>query len=87
MEIKQTKLAAAMATPQHDGEKGLFPNLLHDLLDEAEKNEESDIVSWRSGGRCFKVHDKERFMKLILPRYFRLSQYKSFVRQCEYLLV
>jgi hypothetical protein len=63
-------------------EKGkLFPEILHSLLEEAEKNDETDIVSWSASGLCFKVHKKEEFVTRILPRYSRSSQYKSFLRQ------
>jgi hypothetical protein len=66
---------------QQDGEKGLFPHLLHDLLEDAEKSRETDVVSWRPSGGCFKVHKREEFMSRILPKYFRQTRYKSFVRQ------
>ena len=65
-------------------EKGLFHDLLHDLLEEVEKNDESDIISWSADGLCFKVHKKEEFVERILKRYYRLTQYKSFIRQREY---
>lgn len=64
-------------------EKSLFRVLLHDLLDDSEKNDESDIVAWAPSGRCFKVHHKQKFMAKILPRFFKQSKYKSFVRQRE----
>jgi hypothetical protein len=70
-----------MNATHQDQEKGLFPDLLHDLLDAVEERKEADIVSWRRNGRCFKVTKRDEFMKEILPRYFRQTQYKSFVRQ------
>jgi hypothetical protein len=62
----------------------LFPGRLYTLLEECEKNDdESNIISWSPLGNSFKVHNKELFAKKILPRYFRQSNYKSFVRQCK----
>ena len=66
---------------ESESDKGLFPSLLHDLLDEVEMRDEADIVSWRPSGRCFKVHKRDDFMAKVLPRYFRQTHYKSFVRQ------
>ena len=58
-----------------------FPYRLHQLLAEAEINNMDDIISWLPCGTLFKVHDKERFVKVIMPKYFRHSRYKSFLRQ------
>lgn len=70
-----------MASSEPKEQTGLFPEMMHELLEAAETNNESDIISWNDEGFCFKVHKKEEFVDRILPRYFRLSQYKSFVRQ------
>jgi hypothetical protein len=57
-----------------------FPVKLHKLLHQAEQCGKSDIVSWLPEGKRFKVHDKERFAKEIMPQYFASSTYKSFQR-------
>ena len=73
-----------MDQDHQQGDKGgLFPELLHDLLEDVETSNESDIVAWAPSGRCFKVFKKETFIAHILPRYFKQSKYKSFVRQRE----
>jgi hypothetical protein len=61
--------------------KKKFPWTLHRLLEDAEKNDNVDIISWGPAGISFKVHQREEFMKRILPRYFRQTKFKSFVRQ------
>lgn len=58
-----------------------FPDKLHAMLDDADVNSFTDIVSWEEDGHAFKVHDSERFVNTILPRYFCQTRYKSFQRQ------
>lgn len=45
-----------------------FPFQLHLMLGELEAVGLSDVLSWQSHGRCFLVHNKERFVKEVLPR-------------------
>ena len=58
-----------------------FPWALHKMLDDSELFGFSHIVSWSPDGTCFKVHDKNAFMQLIIHKYFRQTKYKSFQRQ------
>jgi len=50
----------------------LFPWKLHDMLDETELNQDikTNVVSWQADGVSFNVHDKERFVNEIIPKYF-----------------
>jgi len=57
-----------------------FPWRLHELLSEAEANGKSEIISWLPDANAFKVHNKVRFTKEILPSYFNATKYKSFQR-------
>jgi hypothetical protein len=50
-------------------------------LREVEQSGYEDIVSWLPCGTMFKVHDKERFCRIVMSNYFRQSRYKSFLRQ------
>jgi hypothetical protein len=59
-----------------------FPWRLHIVLDAAEREGFSDIVSWIDDS-SFKVHDAERFVDEIMPRFFQQTKYKSFQRQCN----
>lgn len=58
-----------------------FPSQLHHMLDDAERKEFDDIVSWQPHGRCFVVHKVKEFVEQILPNYFRQSKFPSFQRQ------
>jgi hypothetical protein len=38
-------------------------------------------VSFYSHGRAFGVHDMERFIEEVMPKYFKQSKWNSFARQ------
>jgi hypothetical protein len=57
-----------------------FPQKLHQLLEETQKNGQWDVISWLPDGKSFKVHDKEEFIRNIMPSFFDLTKYKSFQR-------
>ena len=59
----------------------LFPVVLYGLLEDAEKHGNASIVSWRPSGVSFKVYKREEFVDKILPKYFKQTKFKSFVRQ------
>ena len=56
---------------------------LQQMLDNSAKDEQMEaIVSWLPNNQCFKVHDKDAFVKEVLPLYFsKITKYKSFIRQ------
>jgi HSF-type DNA-binding len=58
-----------------------FPYKMHLLVDNAEKDNYSHIVSWTKDGKAFQVHDVEAFVKTVLPLFFDQSKYESFRRQ------
>ncbi|KAI7850943.1 HSF-type DNA-binding-domain-containing protein, partial [Circinella umbellata] len=47
------------------------------LEDESNRN----LISWSLNGEFFRVYDCHEFSRIILPRYFRHSNWTSFVRQ------
>ena len=61
-----------------------FPHKLYDVLmaseEEGPENFQS-VISWSPWGDGFKLHDSEKFAELIMPRFFRMKQLKSFNRQ------
>jgi hypothetical protein len=67
--------------PRQGDIKSLFPYTLFTLLEEAERDGYESIVSWRPCGEAFKVINRDEFMKQVLPRYFKQTKYKSFIRQ------
>jgi hypothetical protein len=59
-----------------------FPWKLHEMLDNADVEGFSDIVSWLPGSmNSFKVHQPRVFVEGIMPRYFKKIKFKSFLRQ------
>ena len=57
-----------------------FPYRLYEMLQSVERDGLDHIVSWQPHGRCFVVHQPEKFTAL-LPRYYNLSKIASFQRQ------
>lgn len=58
-----------------------FPWKLHALLEEAEREGFTTVVSWVQGGAAFKVHDSDAFVSRLMPNFFDQSKYESFRRQ------
>lgn len=66
-----------------------FPWRLYEMLEEAEPQHFSDVVSWMPsepqstllGGTPFRVHQSKRFETEVLPRFFAMSNIRSFRRQ------
>lgn len=52
---------------------GNFPYKLYGLLEAAAAGEDSSIVSWRTDGQSFVIHDIDLFTKDVAPRYFKVS--------------
>jgi hypothetical protein len=44
-----------------------FPEKLHYVLSDMEKDDLQHIVSWQPHGRCFIVHDQKHFAEKVLP--------------------
>jgi hypothetical protein len=79
---RATKKSSETDGENNEGDsKKKFPWALHSLLEEAEKTGDGDVVCWRPSGIAFKVHKRDEFMKRILPKYFKQTKFKSFVRQ------
>jgi hypothetical protein len=58
-----------------------FPEKLHRMLKGVADSGDSDIISFYAHGRAFGVHDPERFVKDVMPNYFKQSRLSSFQRQ------
>lgn len=48
----------------------LFPYLLHGMLEDAEKNGQTSIVSWTVDGRSFRIHEPAQFVIIFVGQYF-----------------
>ena len=58
-----------------------FPVKLHRMLSDVEKDNISDVVSFASHGRSFSVHDMDKFVSQVMPKYFKQTKWNSFARQ------
>jgi HSF-type DNA-binding len=59
-----------------------FPIQLHNMLSSVEELGLATVVNWMPHGRAFKIYDKKRFVKEVLPRFFRFqTDFASFQRQ------
>jgi len=61
--------------------ENVFPQKLHFLLQQAEKEGFDHIISWVNDGAAFKVHDSKAFLEKVMPNYFDQSKFESFRRQ------
>ena len=80
----QDKTAAAADPAQRKARGGVqtpFPEKLHTMLQEMEAEGKTDIVSFYSHGRAFGVHDPDRFVDEIMPKFFKMGKWNSFARQ------
>lgn len=55
-----------------------FLSKTYDFVEDEETN---DVVSWGGGNNSFIVWDPQKFAMNLLPRYFKHSNFSSFVRQ------
>lgn len=59
-----------------------FPDKIYKLLEEAEEQGNTDIISFLPHGRAFKVHKLEAFVEGLLPLFFNgQTKWASFSRQ------
>lgn len=58
-----------------------FPQKLHSVLDQVERDGLAHVVAWQAHGRCFVIHKPKEFTEHIMPHYFRQSKLTSFQRQ------
>jgi hypothetical protein len=56
-----------LKAPSSSKKDSKFPEKLHYVLSEMEKDGLQHIASWQPHGRCFVVHDQELFTEKILP--------------------
>lgn len=58
-----------------------FPYKLHVMLEDAKKFGFEKSIAWNSDGNGLQVHDVVHFTNIVMPWYFKQSQFKSFQRQ------
>jgi hypothetical protein len=80
MFCKNTQQFSSIMANQSTG-LGTFPCRLQQILTDCEDGGHQDIASWLPCGTLFKIHDPQKFARVIMPQYFRHSRFKSFLRQ------
>lgn len=58
-----------------------FPEKLHRMLLEIEKDGDAPIISFFPHGRAFGIHDPDKFEEKLMPKYYKQSRLSSFQRQ------
>jgi hypothetical protein len=73
----------ATAAAKQDGNSSRcsmpFPYKLYEMIEYACNSEFSSSLSWSTDGRYFIIHDKEVMMDNLAPKFFKQTQYRSFV--------
>ena len=70
-----------MKVQARSDDKYTFPQKLYRILEYADESPDvQSIISWQPHGRSFKIKDKKRLVKEVLPLFFSTCQYDSFRR-------
>lgn len=77
----QTSLPTPTSLKKKGGVAIPFPLKLHELLEKAEEEKLTHIVSWQPHGRAFVVHQPKKFVTELMHRFFRQTKLTSFQRQ------
>jgi hypothetical protein len=59
-----------LLSPTTSSGSSVFPWKLHEVLEQAEREGFTDIISWTMGGRAFKVHNQKEFEAKIMTQFF-----------------
>ena len=61
-----------------------FPTKVYKILEMADTRSSGcspDVVAWLPHGRAFRIIDEDKFLKDVVPMFFRQTKLKSFYRQ------
>jgi len=72
---KQTSASSSSSTIEK------FPMKLHKIVERCEIDGYSSIISWMPHGRSFKIHNRNEFVTKVMPKYFYITRFTSFIRQ------
>jgi len=79
MEASKTSIEKQISASSSTIEK--FPMKLHKIVERCEIDGYSDIISWMPHGRSFKIHNRNEFVTKVMPKYFYITRFTSFIRQ------
>ena len=77
----QCTSTVSLCSKQKDG-LFYFPQKLHEMLEDAEREGFADVVSWSDNGFTFWIHQRMEIGPFI-KRYFRQTKFQSFLRQLQ----
>ena len=63
------------------GRAGSFPQKLHQMLNNLEREGRQDVASFELDGKAFSIHKPKLFVDTVMAKYFRMKSYASFQRQ------
>jgi hypothetical protein len=69
--------------PSTTDREQLFPFVLHGLLDDADKANQTSIISWSTDGKSFRLHNAEVFASKILCSYFPDMSWREFCARLD----
>jgi HSF-type DNA-binding len=78
---RANSILAVPVNGPYSNHRTTFPEKLFQLLDGADAQGLSHIISWQPHGRCFLVRDREAFKNLLPTLMPGLTKWKSFQRQ------
>ncbi|KAI7867851.1 hypothetical protein BDF14DRAFT_1725814 [Spinellus fusiger] len=80
-----TSLLSTVITSPHHAQRPLLqrnvPAFLNKLYNMVNDPDSDELIQWTDDGRSFLVIRHEEFAKRVLPRFFKHSNFSSFVRQ------
>lgn len=79
--VANTGATGANGERKRKGRTGTFPQKLHQMLSDLERQGQTDIASFLPHGRAFAIHKPRDFVKSVMVKYFRMSRFSSFQRQ------
>jgi len=74
-----TKISTKASSPKQH-QLPLFLSKTYHMIDRCD----TEIATWSSGGENFVVKDIEKFASIVLPLYFKHSNFSSFARQLNF---
>lgn len=77
----QSQSISSSNTQNGRGSMDTFPFKLYRMLSILEDLGFHDIIAWKSHGRSFQVLHGDKFVKVVLPKFFKQTKLTSFQRQ------
>lgn len=79
--LLQSQNISSSHTQNGRGSMDTFPFKLYRMLSILEDLGFHDIIAWKSHGRSFQVLHGDKFVKVVLPKFFKQTKLTSFQRQ------